>query len=95
MRRAVVLIAVLISACSTTPSPPVGYQRPPPALCLLPPRITEPCRLPEWYDEAPPEQKAALELQCKAQDAAAIQERDARLADCRAWFEAGGYSSGS
>lgn len=89
MRRVAALIALLSTACSTTPSPTAGPERQPPGLCLQPPQIEQPCKLPEWYDKATPEDKAALELNCKAVDVAMIKERDLRLADCRAWFEAG------
>jgi hypothetical protein len=57
-------------------------------LCLTPPAIAQACRLPDWYDQATPASKASLELSCKKSDAAAIQERDVRLQDCRAWFDA-------
>jgi hypothetical protein len=84
---ALVLIAALISGCATTksqPAPPVA-ERQPPRYCLAEPRLKQPCTLPEWWDRATPEDKAALELNCKNVDVAMIRERDAMLADCRAW----------
>ncbi len=82
-----VLIAVLSSACATTKSPPAPatIERKPPERCLNLPKI-QPYRLPDWYDKATPEDKAALELNGKAIDVAAIRERDGLLADCRAWW---------
>lgn len=84
------LLAVLIAAtcigCNTTRLPPAAPRRSPPRLCLLPPLLTESCNLPEDWKTASPADKAAMELRCKALDAAMIAERDLRLADCRAWF---------
>lgn len=48
--------------------------------------MTQPCRLPEWWLTATETDRAAIELNCKIVDVAAIAERDARLTDCRAWF---------
>lgn len=67
----------------------VAPERAPPALCLSPPAVPTPCQLAAWWDTASAAEKAGLELQCKAVDTVAIRERDARLADCRAWFDAG------
>ena len=80
------LIAALNTACATTPSQTVAApERVPPTKCLTLPKF-QPYRLPDWYDKATPEDKAALELNAKAIDVAAIRERDSLLADCRAWF---------
>lgn len=62
--------------------------RSPPALCLEPVVVTQPCKLPPWWLQATPADRAALELNCKAVDVYAIKERDERLADCHAWFDA-------
>jgi hypothetical protein len=81
------LIAAATTGCSTTPSQPdpATIERRPPERCLKEPTI-HPYKLPEWWIKATPEDKAALELNAKAIDVAAIRERDALLADCRAWF---------
>lgn len=88
-RSLLVLIALLSTACTTTPSQPATQSRALPKLCLVPPTVRQACSLPDWYDKASPADKAAVELNCKTMDTVAILERDARLADCHAWFEAG------
>ena len=60
-------------------------SREPPKDCLSQPTV-HPYRLPDWWDKATPEDKAALELNGKAIDVAAIKERDAKLLDCRRYF---------
>lgn len=90
MTRAVLVILGAIcglSGCKVL-SGSATVERPPPALCLTPPAVAAPCLLPAWWDTASPPEKAGLELQCKALDSVAIRERDARLADCAAWFAA-------
>ena len=87
MRRlAAVLIAVLSGGCATTKSPPAPptVTRDPPADCLRKPTIY-PYLLPDWWDKASPEDRAALELNAKSIDVAAVKERDAMLLDCRKW----------
>lgn len=95
MRRyLLVLISVLSSACSTTPSLPPVIERQPPSLCLVPVTVTQACVLPEWFDRATLADKAALILACKQVDVAMILERDARLSDCKGWFAVNGADGG-
>lgn len=81
------LVALMITGGCTTPLPVViPLERLPPELCLRPVQITQPCELPGWWLQATEADRAAIELNCKIVDAEAIRERDARLADCRAFF---------
>ena len=77
---------MVLTSCATTtpPQTPPTVTRKPPEQCLKLPTI-KPYRLPDWFDKTTLEDQAALILNGQQIAMAAIKERDAKLADCRAW----------